>query len=93
MTLAQLDPYKVYIILGLVGLVAGWISGLLLGGGGLIRNLIVGVLGAMLSGLLVQLNVLKLPFVVPFAPYGEMIVLATIGACIVTILVRVLAKS
>ncbi len=92
MTLEQLEPYKVYIILGLVGLVAGWLSGMLLGGGGLIRNLIVGVLGAMVGGVLVNLKLLTLPFVVPFAPWGEMIVVATIGAMIVTILARVLAR-
>ena len=46
MTLAQIEPYKIYIILGLIGLVAGWLSGKLLGGGGLIRNLIVGLIGA-----------------------------------------------
>ena len=29
-----------------IGLIAGWLAGMLLGGGGLIRNLIVGVIGA-----------------------------------------------
>jgi uncharacterized membrane protein YeaQ/YmgE (transglycosylase-associated protein family) len=49
MTLEQLEPYKIYIVLGIVGLIAGWLSGLLLGGGGLIRNLIVGFLGRWLA--------------------------------------------
>ena len=93
MTLAQLEPYKLYIVLGLVGLVAGWLSGLLLGGGGLIRNLIVGVLGAFVGGLLVNTGLLKLPFTVPAGiPLGTEIVVATIGAVIVTVLARILLR-
>jgi uncharacterized membrane protein YeaQ/YmgE (transglycosylase-associated protein family) len=92
MTLEQIEPFKDYIILGVIGLVAGWLCGMLLGGGGLIRNLIVGVLGALVGGLLVKMKLLTLPFVIPFAPWGEMIVVATIGAMIVTILARVLAR-
>lgn len=92
MTLAQLEPYKLYIILGLVGLIAGWLSGLLLGGGGLIRNLIVGVLGAFVGGLLINMKLLTLPFTVPAGiPYGTEIVVATIGAMIVTIFARLIA--
>lgn len=90
MSLAQIEPYKLYIILGIVGIIAGWLSGLLLGGGGLIRNLIVGVLGAFVGGFLVNAGLLKLPFTVPI-PYGMEIVVATIGACIVTLFARVLA--
>lgn len=91
-TLAQIEPYKIYIILGVIGLIAGWLSGLLLGGGGLIRNLIVGVLGAMVGGLMVDMGWLKLPFVVPAViPYGSQIVVATIGAMIVTLIARLLA--
>ena len=93
MTLAQIEPYKIYIILGLVGLVAGWLSGLLLGGGGLIRNLIVGVLGAIVGGMLVNHKILKLPasWDIP-VPYGHEIIVATIGAILVTIIVRILAR-
>ncbi len=93
MTLAQLEPYKLYIILGIVGLIAGWLAGLLLGGGGLVRNLIVGVLGAIVGGLLINTGLLKLPFSVPAAiPYGTEIVVATIGALIVTVLARLIAR-
>ena len=93
MTLAQIEPYKLYIILGIVGLIAGWLSGLLLGGGGLIRNLIVGVLGALVGGLMVNTKLLNLPFAVPaFIPYGTEIVVATIGACVVTLFARLIAR-
>jgi len=92
MTLAQIEPYKLYIILGIIGLIAGWLSGLLLGGGGLIRNLVVGVLGALVGGLLVNTGLLKLPFTVPpVIPFGTEIVVATIGAIIVTLVARLLA--
>ena len=40
---------ELLIFLG-IGLVAGWLAGLVLGGGGLLRNLIVGVIGALLGG-------------------------------------------
>ena len=94
MTLEQIEPYKFYIIFGLIGLVAGWLSGVLLGGGGLLRNLVVGVIGAYVGGFLVNSGLLKLPFVVPPAiPYGSEIVVATIGAILVTVLARVVAGS
>ena len=44
------------------GLIAGWIAGLLLGGGGLIRNLVVGLIGAVVGGYLVSSGLLKLPY-------------------------------
>lgn len=91
MSLGALEPYKVYLILAGIGLIAGWISGLLLGGGGLIRNLVVGVLGALVGGLLVQMNLLPLPaFNAPF-PFAKEILVATVGAIIVTVVARVLA--
>ena len=94
MTLAQIEPYKIYIILAVVGLIAVWLSGLLLGGGGLIRNLIVGVLGAFVGGMLVNMKILKLPVAwdMPGIPFGHEILVATIGAIIVTILARILAR-
>ena len=41
---AYLREHPALVIMVLNGLVAGWLAGLLLGGGGLIRNLIVGVI-------------------------------------------------
>ena len=93
-TLAQIEPYKIYILLGFIGLIAGWLSGLLLGGGGLIRNLLVGVLGAYVGGLLVNMKLLKLPasWDMPGIPYAHEILVATIGAVLITILARILAR-
>ena len=82
---------KVWIIMILNGLVAGWLAGLLLGGGGLIRNLLVGLIGAVLSGYLVSAGLLTLPYDFDaIVPYGNQIVVSTVGALIVVIVARFL---
>ena len=83
--------------MALNGLIAGWLAGLLLGGGGLLRNLVVGLIGSFVGGSLVRFGLLKLPeSVIAFTskvPYGEQILISTIGAIIVVILARVLGRS
>ncbi len=82
---------KVWIIMILNGLVAGWLAGLLLGGGGLIRNLVVGLIGAVVGGYLVAAGLLVLPYDFDsFVPYGNQIVVSTIGALLVVIVARFL---
>lgn len=86
-----MDPvYWPWIIMAVNGLIAGWLAGLLLGGGGLIRNLIVGIIGAFIGGALVQQGLLNLPF--DFGAWGNQIVVSTIGALIVIILARILGR-
>lgn len=93
-TMAQIEPYWPYIVMALNGLVAGWIAGQLLGGGGLIRNVIVGVIGAFVGGALVQHGLLNLPAVVTTftnqIPYGTQILVSTIGAMLVVLVARFL---
>lgn len=88
----QIQPYWPYIVMGMNGLVAGWLAGLLLGGGGLIRNLVVGIIGAFVGGMLVSNGLLVLPFdfntIIPV--YGNQIVVSTIGALLVVIVARFL---
>ncbi len=73
------------------GLVAGWLAGLLLGGGGLIRNLVVGLIGAVVGGYLVSSGLLKLPYDFDAViPYGNQIVVSTIGAMLVVLVARFL---
>jgi uncharacterized membrane protein YeaQ/YmgE (transglycosylase-associated protein family) len=74
----------------IVGLVAGWLAGVLVKGGGfgLIGDLIVGVLGAFLGGFL-------------FSSFGASagggligsIVVATIGAIVLLLIVRVIKRA
>jgi uncharacterized membrane protein YeaQ/YmgE (transglycosylase-associated protein family) len=72
-----------------IGLVAGWLASLVLGGGGLVRNLIVGVIGAFVGGWLLSLANISLP--VGNALVSQVIT-ATIGTIVVIILARVIAK-
>ena len=80
-----------WVVMAINGLIAGWLAGLLLGGGGLIRNLVVGVIGAYLAGVLVQLSLLKLPFTTGFV-MGDQIIVSTVGAILVIIIARVIAR-
>ena len=85
-----------WVIMLINGLIAGWLAGLLLGGGGLIRNLIVGVLGAIVGGAMVQLGLLNLPpavtDVTSSIPFGTQILVSTIGAIIVVLIARIVAR-
>ncbi len=96
-----MDQISVYlqnpwVIMALNGLVAGWLAGMLLGGGGLIRNLVVGIIGAFLGGALVQMGLLALPPAVTditsAVPFGTQILISTIGAVIVVIIARIIAR-
>ena len=43
-----------------IGLIAGWLASLVLGGGGLLRNLIVGVIGSFVGGYVLNLAGVRL---------------------------------
>jgi uncharacterized membrane protein YeaQ/YmgE (transglycosylase-associated protein family) len=93
-TLEQIQPYTPLIIMAVNGLIAGWLASLLLGGGGLIRMIVVGIIGAFVGGALVLYGLLPLPAAVTnftsAIPYGTQIFISTIGALIVTIIARFL---
>jgi uncharacterized membrane protein YeaQ/YmgE (transglycosylase-associated protein family) len=80
-----------WVIMLVNGLVAGWLAGLILGGGGLLRNLVVGIIGAFIGGALVQAGLLQLPFTTGFA-LGDQILVSTIGALLVIIIARIIAR-
>ncbi len=84
-----------FVIMAITGLIAGWLASLLLGGGGLFRNLFVGVLGAIVGGTLVQMGLLQLPAqitdITNSIPFGTQILVSTIGAIIVVIIARIVA--
>ena len=93
-TIEQIQPYTPLIIMALNGLIAGWLAGLLLGGGGLIRNMLVGIIGAFVGGALVRYELLQLPAAVTnitnALPHGTQILVSTIGALIVIVVARFL---
>lgn len=86
----DMQPYLPWIIMAINGLIAGWLAGLLLGGGGLIRNLVVGIIGAFIGGAMVQAGLLNLPF--DLGAWGNQIAVSTVGALLVIILARILAR-
>jgi uncharacterized membrane protein YeaQ/YmgE (transglycosylase-associated protein family) len=82
-----MDPQLIIFLA--VGLVAGWLAGLLLGGGGLIRNLVVGVVGAFVGKYMVDIMKLTIGLGNPLL---DQIAVATIGAIAVVILARLVAR-
>ena len=70
-----------------IGLVAGWLASKLLGGGGLIRNLIVGVIGAFVGGFIVRTLHINIGL---GSPILNEIAVATIGAIVVVLLAKLL---
>jgi len=72
-----------------IGLIAGWLASLVLGGGGLLRNLIVGVIGSFVGGYVLELAGVRLPI---DNVWVSSIVTATIGALLVIVVARVVAK-
>jgi uncharacterized membrane protein YeaQ/YmgE (transglycosylase-associated protein family) len=82
------DITSLLIFLG-IGLLAGWLASLVLGGGGLVRNLIVGVIGAVVGGYVLTAAKISLPI---DNPWLSQIVTATLGALIVLVVAKVIAK-
>ena len=93
-TMEQIQPYIPLIVMALNGLVAGFIASLLLGGGGLIRMVLVGIIGAFVGGALIRYQLLTLPVsitnITDAIPHGTQILVSTIGALIVLIIARFL---
>jgi uncharacterized membrane protein YeaQ/YmgE (transglycosylase-associated protein family) len=74
----------------LIGLVAGWLAGLLVKGGGfgVIGDIVVGVLGALLGGFLFRILGVSLG-----GGLIGSIVVATIGAVVLIFLVRLIKRA
>lgn len=73
----------------LIGLVAGWLAGQIMKGSGfgVLGDIVVGVLGAVLGGFL--FNTLRLPW---GGLFGSLVV-ATIGAILLIFLVRLIKRG
>jgi len=74
----------------IIGLIAGWLASMVLGGRGLLRDLIVGMLGSVLGSYLVQLSGYQIPGNLP--EIANQIIVATVGALIIIILGRVIFR-
>ena len=82
----NVDAQKL-IIWAIIGIVAGWLASVVIGGGGgLLRYLITGLIGAFVGGFVFQMAGWRLNL---GNEWLEQIVIAAIGAIIVVILARI----
>lgn len=70
-----------------IGIVAGFLASFIVGGGGLVRYLITGVIGAFVGGYL--FSALKIN--IGGSPLVSQIVTSTVGAIIVVLLARMIS--
>jgi uncharacterized membrane protein YeaQ/YmgE (transglycosylase-associated protein family) len=83
----NVDAQKL-IIWAIIGIVAGWLASVVVGGGGgLLRYLITGLIGALVGGFMFQAAGWKINL---GNEWVDQIVIAAIGAIIVVILARIL---
>ena len=78
------------IVLLIIGLIAGFLAGKIMSGGGfgLVGDLVVGLIGAVIGGWL--WTVLKLPGIGPV--WLTAIIAATIGACVLLFILRLVKR-
>ncbi len=76
------------VIFAIIGIVAGYLASIFVGGGGLVRYLVTGIVGAFVGGYLLKALGVNLGIRNALA---SQIVTATIGAIVVVILARLLA--
>jgi uncharacterized membrane protein YeaQ/YmgE (transglycosylase-associated protein family) len=72
-----------------VGLIAGWLASAVVGGGyGLVGDIVVGIVGSFLGGLLFG----QLHIAIPFAGLAGTIFVAFVGAVALLLLLRLVAR-
>lgn len=79
---------KTILIWVAIGLIAGWLASIVVGGGGLIRNIVTGLVGAVVGGFLVSYFSIPVDLGYEFL---NQVVIAAVGAVIVVCLARVIA--
>jgi uncharacterized membrane protein YeaQ/YmgE (transglycosylase-associated protein family) len=74
----------------IIGAIAGWLAGQIMKGGGygLVGDIVVGIIGALIGGWL--WGVLRLPGIGPW--WLTAIISATIGACILLFILRLVKR-
>lgn len=71
-----------------IGLAAGWLASFFVGGGGLVRYLLTGLIGAFVGGFLVKSTGININL---GNAWVNEIVVAAIGAIVVVLIARVLS--
>jgi uncharacterized membrane protein YeaQ/YmgE (transglycosylase-associated protein family) len=82
------DQAKAFVAWIIIGLIAGWLASLVVGGGGgLIGYIIAGLIGSLVGGFLARQFKINLNFGNPFF---EQIVISFVGAVIVLIIAHLI---
>ncbi len=76
------------IIMAIIGIVAGWLASLVVGGGGILRYLITGIIGAFVGGWLFNAMGWRLNL---GSEIAEQVATSAIGAIILVLLARLIA--
>lgn len=84
--MGNMDTRSILIFLG-IGLLAGFLAGLIVGGGNILMYLVWGVLGSFVGGFL--FSALKINLGIK-SPIVNQIVTSTVGAIIVVIVARII---
>ncbi|MET1415691.1 GlsB/YeaQ/YmgE family stress response membrane protein [Roseibium sp. HPY-6] len=71
-----------------IGIAAGWLASIFVGGGGIIRYLLTGVLGAFVGGFIFKFAGININL---GNTYVNEIVVAAVGAIVVVLVARLLA--
>lgn len=71
-----------------IGIIAGWLASIIVGGGGLIRYLLTGIIGAFVGGFIFKFFGINIDL---GNPYLNEILVAAIGAVVVVLIARILA--
>jgi uncharacterized membrane protein YeaQ/YmgE (transglycosylase-associated protein family) len=82
------DQTRAIAVMAIVGIVAGFLASIVVGGGGFIQYLISGIIGAFVGGFLLSSLGVRLGITNPLL---AQIVTATIGAMVVVLLARLIA--
>jgi uncharacterized membrane protein YeaQ/YmgE (transglycosylase-associated protein family) len=82
------DKTRALIVFAVIGIVAGFLASFIVGGSGIFRYLVSGVIGAFVGGYL--LNALGINLGIR-NPLASQIATATIGAIVVVLLAKILA--
>jgi uncharacterized membrane protein YeaQ/YmgE (transglycosylase-associated protein family) len=85
----RVDAQAIVVIL-VVGLVAGWLASFVVGGYGLVRYLVTGILGAVVGSYLFAALNIRMPIGDPLV---AQIVVAAIGAIVLVLLARLIVRT